>query len=103
MSDDEPKFGYGLGRRPLWSERDRDAERVRDTLRGTGLMEFSDGRNDFVVEGGGTGQPFLVAFTGLTNGAREQVGTYAVALRSAGMRVEPDSDDDQNLQVWLVA
>lgn len=103
MSDDEPKFGYGLGRRPLWSEHDRDAERVRDALRGAELVEFSDGRNGFVVEGGGTGQPFLVAFTGLANGAREQVGACAVALRSAGMRVEPDSGDDQSLLVWPVS
>ncbi|MEV6982152.1 hypothetical protein AB0M95_12945 [Sphaerisporangium sp. NPDC051017] len=67
MSDDEPKFGYGLGQRPLWSERDRDAERVRDALRGAGLVELSDGRNGFVVEGGGMGQPFLVAFAGPAN------------------------------------
>jgi hypothetical protein len=52
MSDEGPEFGYGQGRRPLWNERDRDAERVRDILRGAGLAEFSDTRPGFVVEGG---------------------------------------------------
>jgi hypothetical protein len=42
MSDERPAFGYGQGQRPLWSERDRDAERVRDILRGAGLVEFND-------------------------------------------------------------
>ncbi|WP_433257983.1 hypothetical protein ACQPYK_22065 [Streptosporangium sp. CA-135522] len=57
MGDDEPRFGYGQGRRPLWSERDRDAEQIRDALRAAGPMEFSDSRAGFVVEGGGTGAP----------------------------------------------
>jgi hypothetical protein len=39
ISDERPEFGYGQGRRPLWNERDRDAERVRDILRGAGLTE----------------------------------------------------------------
>ncbi|MGN9789165.1 hypothetical protein ACTMTF_47785 [Nonomuraea sp. ZG12] len=97
MGDDEPRFGYGQGRRPLWSERDRDAERVRDALRAAGLMEFSDSRAGFVVEGGGAGRPFLVAFAGSASGAGEQVAAYAAALRAVGMRVEPDSDDEQTL------
>ncbi|MFI7422586.1 hypothetical protein [Nonomuraea sp. NPDC049684] len=51
MGDDEPRFGYGQGQRPLWSERDRDAERTRAALRAAGLMEFSDSRAGFVGEG----------------------------------------------------
>ncbi|MGJ6968305.1 hypothetical protein ACSDR0_41005 [Streptosporangium sp. G11] len=63
-------------------------------------MEFSDSRAGFVVEGGGAGRPFLVAFAGSASGAGEQVAAYAAALRAAGMRVEPDSDDEQTLRVW---
>lgn len=100
MGDDEPRFGYGQGRRPLWSERDRDAERIRDALRAAGLMEFSDGRAGFVVEGVGAERPFLVAFARPASGAGDQVVAYAAALRAAGMRGEPDSDDEQTLLVW---
>ncbi|MEV4752812.1 hypothetical protein AB0K21_41240 [Streptosporangium sp. NPDC049248] len=64
MSGDEPKFGYGREHRPLWSERDRDAEQVRDVLRRAGLSEFGEDRDGFVVKGGEIGQPFAVAFTG---------------------------------------
>ncbi|MFI6798180.1 hypothetical protein [Streptosporangium canum] len=71
MSDDGPRFGYGRGRRPLWSERDRDAERVRDALRRAGLAEFGDDWDGFVVEGGREDQPFAVAFTGSDTGVEE--------------------------------
>ncbi|MEU8319642.1 hypothetical protein AB0C33_14820 [Nonomuraea sp. NPDC048881] len=100
MGDDEPRFGYGQGQRPLWSERDRDAEQTRDALRAAGLMEFSDSRAGFVVEGWGTRRPFLVAFAGPGGGTGEQVAAYAAALRAVGMRAEPDSEDEQALQVW---
>ncbi|TMR90659.1 hypothetical protein [Nonomuraea basaltis] len=63
-------------------------------------MEFSDSRAGFVVEGGGTGRPFLVAFAGPESGAGEQVAAYAAALRAVGMRAEPDSEDEQALRVW---
>ncbi|MEV4365369.1 hypothetical protein [Nonomuraea sp. NPDC049625] len=65
MGDDEPRFGYGQGRRPPWSERDHDAEQSRDALRAAGLMECSDSR------------------------AGEQIAAHAAALRAAGMRAEP--------------
>jgi hypothetical protein len=71
-----------------------------DALRVAGLMEFSDNRAGFMVEGGGTERPFLVAFAGPASGAGEQVAAYAAALRAVGMRVEPDSDDEQTLRVW---
>ncbi|MGP4102900.1 hypothetical protein [Nonomuraea sp. KM90] len=64
-------------------------------------MEFSDSRAGFVVEGGGAERPFLVAFAGRGSGAGKLVAAYAAALRAAGMRAEPDSDDEQALQVWL--
>ncbi|MEU0484038.1 hypothetical protein ABZ260_33250 [Streptosporangium sp. NPDC006013] len=99
MSGDEPRFGYGRGRRPLWSERDRDAERVRDALRGAGLAEFGEDQDGFVVESGETGQPFAVAFTGPEVDAEEEFRTYTAGLRSAGMRAEQDPDDSQALQV----
>ncbi|WP_214104041.1 hypothetical protein [Acrocarpospora catenulata] len=101
MSDDKPEFGYGQGLRPLWSARDRDAERIREALRGAGLVEFSDSRAGFVVEGGGDGRAFLVVFAGPGSVAGQRVASYAGALAAAGMRAEPDADDDQAPRVWL--
>jgi hypothetical protein len=103
MREERPEFGYGQGRRPLWSEPDRDAERVRDILRGAGLVEFGDTRPGFVVEGGRASTPFLVAYAGPGRDAAMEVAAYSRALTGAGLRVEPDADDDQTLRVWLPA
>ena len=62
----EPRFGYGLNDRPLWSQRDREAEEVRKVLREAGCIEWSDlppDHDGFAVEGGGDGEPFAVACT----------------------------------------
>ncbi|MER6951000.1 hypothetical protein ABT294_44000 [Nonomuraea sp. NPDC000554] len=69
-------LGYGQGRRPLWSERNRDAERVRDILRGAGLVEFGDTRPGFVIGGGRVSTSFLVAYTGPGRDAAMEVAAY---------------------------
>ena len=52
MSDEEePKFGHGRGDRPLWIERDRDAEAIRVVLRRARCDEFGNRHGGFVVEG----------------------------------------------------
>jgi hypothetical protein len=99
MSDDEPEFGYGKGDRPLWTVRDRDAERIRDVLRRAGRKEFGVG-GGFAVESGGGANPFLVACAGDPKQAAAELPQYEAALRKAGFRVEPEPEDDQTLQVW---
>ncbi|WP_433257985.1 hypothetical protein ACQPYK_22070 [Streptosporangium sp. CA-135522] len=41
-----------------------------------------------------------MAFAGPESGTGEQVAAYAATLRAVGMRAEPDSEDEQALQVW---
>jgi hypothetical protein len=100
----EPRFGYGLNDRPLWSQRDRDAEDVRRVLRGAGCVEWSGEppyHDGFVVEGGDDGEPFAVACTlDDRTAARAEVMRYRDALRAGEYRVQPDPDDAQCLEVW---
>jgi hypothetical protein len=100
-TDTDPAFGYGRGKRPSWTVRDRDAEAIREVLRKTKRAEFSDAGGGFVVEGGENAEPFLVACAdeGLT--AAGEIAAYTKALTAAGFRVEPEPDDDQMLQVWI--
>jgi hypothetical protein len=93
--DEVPEFGYGRGRRPLWTARDRDGEAIRVVLRRAGLREWTDRHTGFVVEGGEDGEGFLVASPGAPD-----VGRIAAALAGAGYRAVPDPDDDQTLRVW---
>jgi hypothetical protein len=99
MGDDEPEFGHGKGRRPLWTTRDRDAEGIRQVLRKAGRREFSDRHRGFAVEGGDGGDPFLVACADDAGAAAAELPRYEAALRAAGYRVEPDPDDSQVLRV----
>lgn len=97
---ENPAFGYGAGKRPLWTVRDKDAEQIRIALRGAGCTELSERSGGFVVEGGQSGTPFLVACAtddALTE--TSEITTYIKALTSAGFRVEPDPALDQVLQV----
>ncbi|TMR96835.1 hypothetical protein [Nonomuraea basaltis] len=102
MSEDEPEFGYDRGRRPLWGERDRDGERIRDTLCGAGLAEFSDGRPGF-VEGGGEANAVPGGLCRARGEGRRAGGRLPEALSEAGTRGEPDPDDDQTLRVWFTS
>ena len=99
-----PRFGYGLNDRPLWSQRDREAEEVRKVLREAGCIEWSDlppDHDGFAVEGGGDGEPFAVACTlDDPTAARAEVQRYTNALRAAAYRVQLDPDDDQCVEVW---
>jgi hypothetical protein len=86
---------YGRGGRPLWTERDRDAENIRKVLRRDGRREwgkrFGRHRGGFVVEG--DGKPFYVACAAddvldkLDTAA--EVAACTCALTRAGYRVEP--------------
>lgn len=98
--DEEPEFGYGRRGRPLWTVRDRDAERVRKVLRWARCREFSDRRGGFVVEGGEDDGPFAVACASESLAGRGEVERYALALGAAGYHVEPDEEDDASLVVW---
>jgi hypothetical protein len=100
MSDDKPEFGYGQGRRPLWTARDRDAEGVREVLRKAGHREFSDHHGGFAVEDGHDGDPLIVACADDPGVSAAELPQYATALRAAGYRVEPLPDDDQALRAW---
>jgi hypothetical protein len=96
-----PEFGFGVGPRPLWTERDRDAERIRIILRDAGCSEFGSRRGGFVVEGG---NPFLVAcalFEDASAVAKE-IKTYTEALTAAGFRVAPLPGLDDGLKVWSI-
>ncbi len=95
MDDDGvPEFGYGRGRRPLWTTRDRDGEAIREVLRRAGLREWTDRHTGFVVEGSEDGERFLVASPGAAD-----VGRITAALTGAGYQAVPDPDDDQTLRV----
>jgi hypothetical protein len=96
----KPDFGFGVGMRPLWTERDRDAEAIRIILRNAGCSEYGQRRGGFVVEGG---SPFLVAcalFEDASARAKE-IKTYTEALTAAGFRVEPYPGLEA-LKVWSI-
>ncbi|MFI1312431.1 hypothetical protein ACH4TS_20155 [Streptomyces albidoflavus] len=100
--EEQPQFGYGRGERPLSSARDRDAEVIREVLRGARRPEFSDSEDGFVVESGDEGAPFLVACTiDEWTDAEPELQRYRVALADARLRVEPDPEDRKTLQVWM--
>ncbi|SNS80877.1 hypothetical protein SAMN06265355_13136 [Actinomadura mexicana] len=103
-----PRYGYGRGRRPLWDERNRDAERIRRALRRAGLKEFGEDGGGFVVENGEDGGPFSVAAAldpGLDGvNVRTVMDDYTRALTAQGWRVGPDTGPDpqeQILEVWI--
>ena len=99
-TDEDPAHGYGRGKRPLWTVRDRDAEAIRDVLREAKRAEFSDAGGGFVV-GGQDGASFLVACADEDLAAACEVAAYTEALTAAGFRVEPEPRDDQTLRVWI--
>lgn len=100
MNNDKPEFGYGKGRRPLWTVRDRDAERIRGVLRKAGHREWSLRHGGFTVEGGQAGAPFLIACADDWAVSAAELSRYATALLAAGYQAVPDPDDDQVLQAW---
>jgi 2-polyprenyl-6-methoxyphenol hydroxylase-like FAD-dependent oxidoreductase len=80
----QPAYGHGGHGRPLWTENDERAERVRAALRAAGFAEFTDEQAGFAVEGG---DPVLVA------GLDGRAGEYVATISAAGFRVSPDPDD----------
>lgn len=106
MGDDaeRPEFGYGKGGRPLWTVRDRDAERIREVLRRGGHREFSERSDGFVVEGANASldgtEPFSVTCTDESLLAASELDRCSALLRGAGFHVVADPDDDQVLEVW---
>lgn len=100
--EEQPQFGYGRGERPLSSVVDRDAEAIREVLRGAGRPEFSDSEDGFVVESGDEGSSFLVACTfDEWTDAEQELQWYRMALTDARMRVEPDPEDRKTVVVWM--
>jgi hypothetical protein len=100
-TETDPVFGYGRGRRPLWTVGDREAEAIREVLRKAKRAEFSEAGGGIVVEGGENGEPFLVACVDEDVAAAGEVAAYTEALTAAGFRVESELDDDQMLQVFI--
>ncbi|WP_432841633.1 NAD(P)/FAD-dependent oxidoreductase [Dactylosporangium sp. CA-092794] len=82
--DAEPAFGHGAFGRPLWTEHDRHAERIRHALRTAGLPELTDEQAGFAVEGGA---PILAA--SLDNRAAD----YVEPITAAGYGVTADPQD----------
>ena len=100
---DEPRFGYGKGRRPLWSPRDRDAEVIRRVLRRAGFRDVDERHPDgFAVEGANASEngpePFAVAYCG--DNDPTVLARYRAVLQQAGWQVDAD---DSNADGWLVS
>ncbi|MEO3789449.1 hypothetical protein ABGB14_04510 [Nonomuraea sp. B10E15] len=95
--DEGPTYGRGTGGRPLWSERDRDAERIRALLRRSGCAA-TGGADGFAVEGGHDGV-FLVTFAERYPPAGDGLGACVRALVRAGMSVERQPGDGRALRV----
>ncbi|MEU4165136.1 MULTISPECIES: hypothetical protein [Micromonosporaceae] len=100
---EHPRYGYGRGGRPLWSSRDRDAEKLRKVLRQAGLRDFDERHLDgFAVEGANASQdgpePFIVTYCD-TVGVPETTARYRAILERAGYQVEPDPLDERALLV----
>ena len=96
MQDDGPTYGLGAGGRPLWTVRDRDAERIRALLRRSWHTGSDGARDGFAVTGGDDGV-FLVTFT-----AESEARACVSALTSAGLSVdEPRPGDHRTLRVRL--
>lgn len=93
-----PAYGYGAGRRPLWSERDRHAEQ----LRSQGFVEFADTRDGFVIERADDDEPILLAHTGGARAERADAEQrYAAVLERAGYRLLPDAaGEGEGWCVW---
>ena len=81
---DQPAFGYGAHERPLWTEDDAHAERIRAALRSAGFPEFTGEQAGFAVEGGA---PILIA------GLDGRVAEYPDVIAAAGYKVEADPGD----------
>jgi hypothetical protein len=96
---DQPPYGYGKHGRPLWSERDRDAEAIRAVLRRAGCREFTELHGGFAVEGGHqAGEPFYVACADDTAHAGD-LARYRPALEAAGYQVTDDPTREDGLLV----
>lgn len=91
MQDDGPTYGVGAGGRPLWSERDRDSERIHALLRRAGCAGF-------IVSAGDAGL-FLVTCTDPYPVATGRIVACVQALTRAGMAVAPLVGDSRTLQV----
>lgn len=106
---DEPRYGYGKGKRPLWSRRDRDGEAIRQVLRRGGFHDFDERHLDgFAVEGANSSQdgqePYTVTCCGEAATASATLRRYRALLEQAGYRIGPDPDDEQTLLVqWWPA
>ncbi|TDE54678.1 hypothetical protein E1295_14210 [Nonomuraea mesophila] len=95
--DEGPTYGRGSGGRPLWSERDRDAERIGAVLRRSGCAATGGG-DGFAVEGGHDGV-FLVTFAERHLPAAGGMEACVRALVRAGMSAEPQPGDARTLRV----
>jgi hypothetical protein len=93
---DQPPHGYGKYDRPLWTDRDRDAEAIRAVLRGAGCREFSESHGGFAVEGGHDGEPFAVACAD-DDAHVGDLARYRPALEAAGYQVSDDPFRDDGL------
>lgn len=111
MSDEQsnPRYGFGKYGRPLWSERDRDAEGIRLVLRRARYREWREDWGGFVVEGGEGGSGFAVACAAEATDLRggdpvAELDHYREALAAAGYLVQRaagvEDGDRQVLRVW---
>lgn len=103
VDNEQPRYGYGRGGRPLGSLRDRDAEAIRRVLRRAGLRDFDERHlNGFAVEGANASmdgpEPFSVAYCG-TADVPETMARYRSVLERAGYQVDVDPLDEHVLLV----
>ncbi|WP_345574635.1 hypothetical protein [Nonomuraea rosea] len=99
MQDDGPTYGVGAGGRPLWTESDRDAERIRALLRRARHTDM-DGPEGFIVMDARDGV-FLVTCTDPGPAAAAEVAAYRTVLSRAGMSVQRQPGDDHTLRIRL--
>ena len=97
----EPAYGHSFDARPLWSERDRDADQLRELLRRRGFTEFTEGSDGFVVEHTDAG-PMLLVHTGQPRSERVAAEhDYGRLLEQAGYRFAPNATGDgEGWHVW---
>lgn len=99
--EQDPAYGHSFDARPLWSERDRDADQLRELLRRRGFVEFTEGSDGFVVEHPDDG-PMLLVHTGQLRAERVAAEhDYASLLEQAGYRFTPNATGDgEGWRVW---
>jgi hypothetical protein len=94
----EPAYGMGAGGRPLTSERDRDAERIRAVLRRADGPGAAGERHEVTVTGGDDGVHVVTCADAYTR-MPARMSAHVTALTRAGMTAEVRPDGVLHVRV----